>query len=308
MTKQNFTPIVSVVIASYNEAQRLHSVLQVLTTHPHLSEIIVVNDGSTDNTCEVLRTYPIINLTLPINKGKGYALEVGVRHAKGNILFFCDADMTGMTHAIIDEMLLPVTQGQVDVSIAMQHRALYRVRSLLLFTPLISGDRVLTKKLWNRIPAYYKHGFRIEVGINFYARYTGKGLRGKAYTELSQAIKEKKYGYIEGFKRRLFMMRDILVTIFYIQFHDIPSLMRHHRQLLTRRLMLFNYSVSVLCIGTGVGIVLLRTIPPFNHILSALSIGILLILSHIPHFIFTFLMSIKNRKQMYVDMREKKGI
>ena len=87
-------PSISIVIAARNEAQRLPVKLQNLTEleYPaHLVQIIVVSDGSTDNTAEVLTRFPGVEAVL-LDKGggKSLALNEGVRRATGELLFMLD--------------------------------------------------------------------------------------------------------------------------------------------------------------------------------------------------------------------------
>lgn len=91
-----YEPLVSVIIPAYNEEYNikhcLESILNVDYPKDKL-EIIVVNDGSTDRTLEILESYPrikIINFTK--NMGVGAARNSGIENAKGEILLFLDAD------------------------------------------------------------------------------------------------------------------------------------------------------------------------------------------------------------------------
>lgn len=211
---------VSAIVPAYNEAERIGIVLGVLTTYSDFAEVIVVDDGSTDATGEVAQQFAVRYVRLSGNLGKGIAMERGVACAKGDTLFFCDADIRGLTHDILRQTLAPVIRGEVDMFIAMCERKIYppsfrgevRVNGPSEFhtVPLLSGERALTKRLWNRIPDYYKHQFRIEVGLNFYAKNYGKGYRYQVFSGLKQTIKEKKYGWREGVWRRLGFFRDLV--------------------------------------------------------------------------------------------------
>ncbi len=89
----------SVVIPAYNEAIRLGknigSVLSYLETNFPNHELIVVNDGSTDDTAEIIKNYKNIKLiSYDKNMGKGYAIRAGVKETKGQIVLFMDADLS----------------------------------------------------------------------------------------------------------------------------------------------------------------------------------------------------------------------
>ncbi|VEI13003.1 glycosyltransferase [Trueperella bialowiezensis] len=95
-------PKVSVIIPAYNEAVVLRPCLDsILECEYENLELIVVNDGSTDDTAEILAGYE--NRAIIINKpngGKGSALNEGIRHATGEILVFVDADGVFTKHTI----------------------------------------------------------------------------------------------------------------------------------------------------------------------------------------------------------------
>ena len=88
----------SIVIPAYNEAGVIGEVLRRLIDHlDHLSrryEVVVVDDGSVDGTGEEARAIdPLVRVVRhPYNLGNGAAIKTGIRHARGNILIFMDAD------------------------------------------------------------------------------------------------------------------------------------------------------------------------------------------------------------------------
>jgi dolichyl-phosphate beta-glucosyltransferase len=91
----------SIVIPAYNEAKRLprtlQSILAFLKAESWDAEVIVVNDGSTDDTAAVVRSFaaanPVISLIdNQVNCGKGQSIRDGVQRASGDIILFADAD------------------------------------------------------------------------------------------------------------------------------------------------------------------------------------------------------------------------
>ena len=90
----------SLVIPAYNEADRLGTGLQRLMDEasPDTTEIVVVDDGSSDGTADVARAlltaWPAhAVVSLPTNRGKGAAVRVGVARARGDAIGYVDADM-----------------------------------------------------------------------------------------------------------------------------------------------------------------------------------------------------------------------
>jgi dolichyl-phosphate beta-glucosyltransferase len=111
------TPFLSVVVPAYNEAQRigrsLSAIRWYLASRTYSSEVIVVDDGSSDDTSEVIsaaiESWPSFRLLRnERNRGKGYSVRRGVMEARGEFVLFTDADLsapidqTGMLIAALE--------------------------------------------------------------------------------------------------------------------------------------------------------------------------------------------------------------
>ena len=64
-----------IVVPVYNEADKIIDTINGLKTIESIDEIIIVNDGSTDNTGDVIEKLDVSIIILPKNKGKGYAMK-----------------------------------------------------------------------------------------------------------------------------------------------------------------------------------------------------------------------------------------
>ena len=116
---------VSVVVPAYNEAERLPATLDALLDHyarrEIASELIVVDDGSTDGTCDRVTsrgatTVPLSCVRLPRNRGKGRAVVEGVARCRGAVVAFLDADLP-YTLANLDHAVEMVRSGAADVAL-----------------------------------------------------------------------------------------------------------------------------------------------------------------------------------------------
>src|SRR3989344_4953128 len=153
---------IAAVVSAYNEAARIGEVLGVLSSYPGFAEVIVVDDGSKDGTAKAAGAFPVRVVRHEKNRGKAQAMESGVIASSADYIFFCDADMTGLTHEMIDEILQPVLAGNTEMMVAMHNRAIYYASFVLSIVPLLGGQRALTRDLWERIPGECKRGFMIE--------------------------------------------------------------------------------------------------------------------------------------------------
>lgn len=96
--------LISIIIPAYNEGARIGATLDKILAYLAQrgwgdAEIIVVNDGSYDNTVEIVRECAAKNpgvrlLENPGNRGKGYSVRSGMLHAEGETLLFSDADLS----------------------------------------------------------------------------------------------------------------------------------------------------------------------------------------------------------------------
>jgi glycosyltransferase involved in cell wall biosynthesis len=118
------SPTYSIVLPAFNEQARiagtLDKILAYATQRGWNLEVIVVNDGSSDGTaeivCEFARKYPALRLLEnPGNRGKGYSVRNGMLHARGEILLFSDADLSSPIEEA-DKLFAAIGKG-VDIAI-----------------------------------------------------------------------------------------------------------------------------------------------------------------------------------------------
>ena len=179
--------------------------------HPALAEVIVVNDGSTDQTEALLATYPDIKvISYSPNRGKTYALSRGIAAAANEYLMLLDADLAGVTPADIDALAAPVINGEADVSISLRSNSLAIYR--LLGLDFVSGERVIPATLLSdaieamqRLPRWGGEAFMNELIIERKHRlavvYWPNVINVRKYTKL---------GRWRGMLSELSMMRDAL--------------------------------------------------------------------------------------------------
>ena len=117
-------PFFSIVIPAYNEQNRLPGTLEqifhYLQQQSFTSEIVVVENGSTDNTYQIAQQFAkqYDNLRVIHNdvRGKGYAIQRGIKEARGDYIFMCDADLSMPVEEI--SKFLPPQLPHVDIAIA----------------------------------------------------------------------------------------------------------------------------------------------------------------------------------------------
>lgn len=203
---------ISAIVPAYNEAPRIARVLEVLTAYRGFHEVIVVDDGSTDGTADIAARFGVRVIKSERNLGKGAALERGVRASRGDIFFFCDADIVGLSPAFIGAVVGPVARGERDMFIGVREKKIRRFAFGVTWTPLLDGQRALARSLWESVPQEYKKRFQIEPALNYFAAQSTRGLGYMASGEISQMRKEEKLGLIHGKLARFEMYRQLIVT------------------------------------------------------------------------------------------------
>jgi len=150
-TSLDTPPLLSVVIPAYNEHDRivptLKHTIDYLEGRPYTSEVIVVSDGSRDNTAQVAEQFTtrteidIRVLEYHPNRGKGYAVRYGMLRSKGRIAMFMDADYS-VPMAYCEKGLELIEAGH-DIAIASRaisgaqidaHQNIFRKLSAKIYT------------------------------------------------------------------------------------------------------------------------------------------------------------------------------
>jgi len=165
---------VTVVIPAKNEANSLGEILSGISEmHPDF-EIIVVNDGSTDNTSEVCKQYSVKEICNPYSKGNGAAIKSGARAAKGDILIFMDGDgqhqvkdISALLEKLYSgyDMVVGARQGassQANVARGLGNKIYNRLASWMVghkIRDLTSGFRAVRARRFREFLYLYPNGF-----------------------------------------------------------------------------------------------------------------------------------------------------
>jgi len=172
-------PIYSFIIPAYNEGARLGStldrVLNYISVRGWDAEVLVVNDGSRDQTADLVRasarTHPELRLIEnPGNRGKGYSVRNGMLNARGEVLVFSDADLSSPIEEA-NKLFAAIDAGS-DIAIG----------SRWLQPEMQTHRQSLLRQFYGRI---FNLALRVLLGLNFKDTQCGF----KAFTRsASQAI------------------------------------------------------------------------------------------------------------------------
>lgn len=175
-------PFISILIPAYNEEDHIVITLQALRQCPlfsqHAVELLVIDDGSSDRTASKAWQEADEVVQLPFNQGKGGALMVGARQARGDIFVFLDADL-GASAVHVGPLVEPIINSNADLTIAkfppsmtkggfglvkaLASKGIYKLSGFKSTAPL-SGQRAFHRKVWEGIDSL-ADGFGLEVGF-----------------------------------------------------------------------------------------------------------------------------------------------
>jgi glycosyltransferase involved in cell wall biosynthesis len=177
----------SALVPAKDEADRIASTLAALALVAGIDEVVVIDDGSTDDTATAAESAGARVVRLPDNRGKGAALAAGLAVASGDTLLLLDADL-GATASQASLLLEPIARGDADLTIATFPRVAGRGGGVGLVVRLarwgirretgrvmeapLSGQRAMRREVFERVtplPA----GFGIEVAMTIAALRAG---------------------------------------------------------------------------------------------------------------------------------------
>ncbi len=163
---------VSVIIPAYNEEPTVAQVVSKALKLSYVDEVIVVDDGSTDRTVEKASEAGATVISHKANQGKGAAIKTGVKHSKGDILAFIDADISNLTVDKVDTIIKPIINGEADITKTKFARESGRVTELTakpllsFFFPEVKLEQPLSGQFAGKRSVLSKMKFENDYGVD----------------------------------------------------------------------------------------------------------------------------------------------
>ena len=167
---------VSVVIPAFNEEKSIKHVINTVKRVEQITEIIVVDDGSTDSTYRVVsEEQDVLLLKHDKNKGKGAAIKTGLKKVTNDIVLFLDADLSEINETQVEAIIQPILDGNADITKTKFKREAGRVTELtakpllnfffpeLSFEQPLSGQFAAVKRFLDKIDL--EHDYGVDIGI-----------------------------------------------------------------------------------------------------------------------------------------------
>lgn len=213
---------VKAIIPAYNEEKTIALTIQAVKSIKEVLSILVVDDGSNDNTARNAREAGAEVLVLKYNCGKGGAMNRAAELIDADVIAFLDADL-GSTAAQAALIIKPVLAGETDLCIAAfppplkkggfglvkgtARRAIKKKGGMEASSPL-SGQRAMTKEVLRAVTPFYE-GYGVELGMTLQALQHGFRVK-----EVLTSMKHNETGRdLKGFLHRGRQLADVFKVI-----------------------------------------------------------------------------------------------
>lgn len=207
------TPSFTCLIPAYNEAARIGPVLNAVLALPLLAGVIVIDDGSTDDTAFIAQAKGAQVLRTPGNLGKTRALALGLQSVRTSHVVLIDADLTGLSAQALTALIDPVLRGTADATISLRGNAPRSWR--LIGIDYISGERVVALDLLagqqDHLAGLPRFGFEVFLNRLLIARQARIAII--PWPDVASPSKAAKRGLIAGVWADVAMLADIFHTI-----------------------------------------------------------------------------------------------
>ena len=179
----------------------------------YVREVIVVDDGSTDDTADLARAAGAKVLQRDGAEGsKAHAMDDGIRASDADAFLFVDADCTDLTGAHLDAICEPFLAGRCSMSLGMfDYGRLWN--SVVPRVHPLTGERIIPRWVWDAIPPHKLDGYTIEARINEVISERRLKTVARTMRGVFHRTKRVKHGRLEGVLRTLDMYREIISMV-----------------------------------------------------------------------------------------------
>ncbi|MBK8905198.1 MAG: glycosyltransferase [Anaerolineaceae bacterium] len=206
---------ITAVIPAFNEAKHINRVLDPLSSMPQLNEIIVVDDGSVDDTAAVVRAYRAADeriqlVSLPHNVGKGGAIMAGIQASCPDLLVLLDADLIDLRPSHILSLVRPVQQRRCAMTLGIFKNGRQQTNLSHRYFYFLSGQRCLRWSAFGHSAAFHETRWGIEMAFNLTAWQRGLRVQQVPWEGVSHTMRLEKMPGLSKYWTYVEMWGDIM--------------------------------------------------------------------------------------------------
>lgn len=198
--------MIDAIVPAHNEAPTVAAVARAILDSGVFRRVLVVDDGSTDETAREAENAGAEVLRLSPNRGKAEAMLAGIKTSDAEAFGFFDADLIGFRpeHArlLADHFAL----GFDQVCGLRDYGALNAMQAV---TPVMTGERIVRRWIVDELPKTCWRGYAIESAINFLVDQNGGSTCLVPMPGVTIRNKTQKVGVVEGWIRHFRMARQM---------------------------------------------------------------------------------------------------
>lgn len=214
---------VAAVIPARDEAATVGDVVEAARDASLVDEVVVVDNGSTDDTASVALGHGAHVVHAPAG-GKGEAMRAGVNATEAEIIVFLDADLVGLTRGAVDWLVKEVRDGDAAMACGLFDRGPRWNPLFLKALPVLTGQRALHRSLFDQLGPQDIRGYRVEAALNRLVACQRLPRTDQVVPGLWHRMKEEKSpNVLVGVARKLAMLSSVCWA--YVR----PGFFRRHR-------------------------------------------------------------------------------
>ena len=205
---------VTAVVPVYNEEKTIGNILKALTSSYKISNIIIINAGSTDRTRKIINKFKvkILNLKYPI--GKGGTIKKATKYINSDIVFMCDGDLHGFKEEHINQILEPLEKGYASMCIGIRKNPIiggYFIDKLIL----TGGERAVFTSIFKEVMKNpLIEGWGLESVLNYYCKKNDYKIITVNMKDVTHTLRSKKKNWV-SFLQEVFDVITIRIKLIF---------------------------------------------------------------------------------------------
>jgi glycosyltransferase involved in cell wall biosynthesis len=199
---------IDAVVPARDEAPTVADVVAACRRCRYVREVIVVDDGSSDDTADRAVAAGAKVVRRQSDGSKAHAMEAGVEATDAEAVLFVDADCVGLTPAHLDAICEPFVDRRAVMSLGTFDYGIWN--PLVLRFPPTTGERIIPRWVFDAVHPDRREGYTIEIMLNEVIAEGRLPTTARVMRGVTHRTKRDKFGPVEGWRRTWRMFWDLV--------------------------------------------------------------------------------------------------